>query len=121
METSNRKFDVCGYNEKVTTKAVTIGSTVTLAKADNGAYFLIHVNEGLLMETGRSLISSNQVRNIGHITDDVPNKFGGTQSMQTADGYTLTFKITHAVLLTTIYYPNDEDMMKYDVVDITSE
>ncbi len=57
LEETDHKVNVIGYNEDTRTKYITIGSAITLVTTSYGNELLLHVNEGLIFEWGKSLFS----------------------------------------------------------------
>jgi len=51
-----------------------IGTNLTTVHGEDGEKYLGRFPESIYAETGKTLLSANQIRNAGHIVNDVPLK-----------------------------------------------
>jgi len=63
-----------------------IGSNLTTVHGENGEKFLGRFPESICAETGKTLLSADQIGNAGHIVNDVPLKCGGKQHIKCLEG-----------------------------------
>ncbi len=121
VEETDRKVDVIGYNDNTRTKDVTIGSAMMLPTTSDSMEVLIHVNEGLLFEHGKSLFSTTQIRHFKHHVDETLRCFGGKGCIDTLEGHRLLFHLDHGMLTAKIRCPTDDEMKHLDVIELTSD
>ena len=121
LSTTDRRVDIVGYDNQVTSQSVPIGTGVALARTSDGTTVLLRVNEGLILGGTKSLLSSNQIRAFGHRVDDVPTKYLGSQRLETADGHVFDFSYVRASVQLTLTKPTKADLKQYDVVELTAD
>jgi hypothetical protein len=71
--------------------------------------------------TGQTVHSFNQMRHFGIIIDDTPRSFGGTQLIQTPDGYNIPISIRNGLPHMDMKAPTQEELDSYPHVMFTSD
>jgi hypothetical protein len=71
--------------------------------------------------TGQTVHSTNQMRHFGIHIDDTPRTFGGSQIVQTPDGYAIPLSIRNGLAYMDMKAPTQEEIDSYPHVMFTSD
>jgi len=82
----NREVHVIGVHGDDNKPSFQIGTNLTTVHGEDGERYLGRFPESIYAETGKTLLSANQIRNAGHIVNDVPLKYGGKQYIKCLEG-----------------------------------
>ena len=106
-----RTVEVLGFNNdrgKETGKH--LGSGICAIDLPSKETILLQVNEGVVMQTGKTLLSVNQVRHFGHVVDDCPRKYGGKQAITTTQGHVLPLSYCGALCRIALRKPTRKEL-----------
>ena len=83
-----RTVEVLGFNdERGKEVGKYIGAGICAVDLPSNSMLLLQVNEGVIMNTGKTLLSVNQIWHHGHSVDDCPLRYGGQQQILTHQGH----------------------------------
>ncbi len=119
--TTNRSVNVYGYDKSMVKKDLVIGEGITLATNANGDNVLLRVNEGIIHQDGKSILSVNQMRNYQVKVNDIAKVHGGHQNLTTLDGHEFLLEYDQSLMWIDLKHPSEDDLDKYPIVDITSD
>ena len=85
---STRTVEVHGYNgARGAERGLYIATGVTMVDLPDGTALMLQFNEAVDMGSGKSLISSNQVRHHNNSVYDTPKRYGGLQCIVLGDWF----------------------------------
>ena len=85
---SARTVEVHGYNgARGAERGLYIATGVTMVDLPDGTALMLQFNEAVDMGSGKSLISSNQVRHHNNSVYDTPKRYGGLQCIVLGDWF----------------------------------
>ena len=116
-----RTVEVLGFNDecgKETGK--NLGSGICALDLPSNETILLQVNEGVIMNTGKTLLSVNQVCHFGHIIDDCPKRYGGTQAITTTQGRVLPLSYRRALCRIAMRKPTKKELASYGPKELTN-
>ena len=73
------------------------------------------------MPNDKTLFSTNQMRNAGHIINDVPSRYGGHQNMVTSDNQVLPLAYLDGLCCLKIRKATEQELHSLPLITITSE
>ena len=117
----HRTVDVMGYSNDLVTSGVPIGTGITLYEGPDGTQFLLQVHEGIIMSNDKTLFSTNQMCHCGHTVNDVPIRYGGSQTISTYDDQSLLMAYVDGLCCLQIRRPTQEELQSLPLITLTSE
>ena len=115
-----RMVDVVVYDPSIVTHNVYLGTGITACDLPDGTSVLLQCHEGVAMGKGKSLFSCNQMRHHGTIVDDVPHRYGGSQSLKTVCGHKLPLAYHVGLCSLHICLPSQDELDSLPIYDLTS-
>ena len=113
--------EVLGFNDecrKETGKNLVSG--VCAIDLPSNETILLQVNEGVVMQTGKTLLSFHQVCHFGHVVDDCPCKYGGKQAITTTQGHVLPLSYCRALCRIALRKPTKKELASYVPEELTN-
>ena len=113
----SRKVEVVGCHGS-TNKCFNLGTNLTAVTTTDGEQILLRMNESIC-GAGKTLFAANQLRAAGHVVDDVPRRYGGTQRVKLYDGPTIPLYYKQGLCHIKTTYPTDKHLQELPVFDLT--
>ena len=116
-----RMVEVLGFNdERRKETGKNLGSGICAIDLPSNETILLQVNEGVVMQTGKTLLSVNQIRHFGHIVDDCPKCYGRKQSIATTQGHILPLSYCRALCRIALRKPTKKELTSYIPEELTN-
>jgi len=96
-----------------------IGTNLITAHGEDGEGCLGRFPESICAETVKTLLSANQIRNAGHIVNDVPLKCGGKQHIKCLEGPVIPLCYKQALCQMKTSKPTRTEIETLTVIDFT--
>lgn len=116
-----RMVEVLGFNDehgKETGK--NLGSAIYALDLPSNEIILLQVNEGVVMQTGKTLLSINQVCHFDHVVDDCPCCYRGKQAIIITYGQILLLSYHRALCRIALQKPTKKELESYIPEELTN-